>query len=83
MATTNHDRVGKALDLLKAEVGAQRGRKALDRLRNVVGRVESLWRPASAERLAGAWRARFTWVPPPTATALTGASRTGGSSSDA
>ncbi len=27
----------------------QRGREALDRLRNVVGRVESSWRPASAE----------------------------------
>jgi hypothetical protein len=31
------------------EVGGQRGREALDRLRNVVGRVESPWRPASAE----------------------------------
>ena len=31
------------------EVGGQRGREALDRLRNVVGRVESSWRPASAE----------------------------------
>jgi len=31
------------------EVGGQRGREALDRLRNVVGRVESAWRPASAE----------------------------------
>ena len=29
--------------------GGQRGREALDRLRNVVGRVESSWRPASAE----------------------------------
>ena len=29
--------------------GRQRGREALDRLRNVVGRVESSWRPASAE----------------------------------
>ena len=28
------------------EVGGQRGREALDRLRNVVGRVESSWRPA-------------------------------------
>ena len=27
----------------------ERGREALDRLRNVVGRVESSWRPASAE----------------------------------
>ncbi len=31
------------------EVGGQRGREALDRLRNVVGRVDSSWRPASAE----------------------------------
>src|SRR5215510_387955 len=31
------------------EVGGQRGREALDRLRNVVGRVESSWRPASGE----------------------------------
>ena len=31
------------------EVGGERGREALDRLRNVVGRVESSWRPASAE----------------------------------
>jgi predicted AAA+ superfamily ATPase len=30
-------------------VGGQRGREALDRLRNVIGRVESSWRPASAE----------------------------------
>ena len=32
-----------------AEVGGQRGREALDRLSNIVGRVESSWRPASAE----------------------------------
>lgn len=31
------------------EVGGQRGREALNRLRNVIGRVESSWRPASAE----------------------------------
>ena len=31
------------------EVGGRRGREALDRLRNVVARVESSWRPASAE----------------------------------
>ena len=31
------------------EVGGERGREALDRLRNVVGRVESSWKPASAE----------------------------------
>ena len=32
-----------------AEVGGIRGRDALERLRNVVARVESSWRPASAE----------------------------------
>jgi len=32
-----------------AEVGGQRGREALDRLRNVIGRLESSWRPATAE----------------------------------
>jgi predicted AAA+ superfamily ATPase len=31
------------------EVGGQRGREALERLRNAVGRVEASWRPASAE----------------------------------
>lgn len=31
------------------EVGGIRGRQALDRLRNVIGRVESSWRPATAE----------------------------------
>ena len=31
------------------EVGGIRGREALDRLQNVVGRIESSWRPASAE----------------------------------
>lgn len=31
------------------EVGGERGRTALDRLRNAVGRVESSWRPATAE----------------------------------
>jgi predicted AAA+ superfamily ATPase len=31
------------------EVGGIRGREALDRLRNVIGRVESSWRPATAE----------------------------------
>jgi predicted AAA+ superfamily ATPase len=31
------------------EVGGERGRTALDRLRNVIGRVEASWRPASAE----------------------------------
>lgn len=31
------------------EVGGLRGREALDRLRNVIGRMESSWRPASAE----------------------------------
>ena len=32
-----------------AEVGGIRGREALERLRNVVGRLESSWRPATAE----------------------------------
>src|SRR5207302_7299923 len=31
------------------EVGGERGRAELDRLRNAVGRVEASWRPASAE----------------------------------
>ncbi|MEF3274730.1 MAG: DUF499 domain-containing protein [Chloroflexus sp.] len=31
------------------EVGGLRGREALERLRNVIGRVESSWRPATAE----------------------------------
>jgi predicted AAA+ superfamily ATPase len=31
------------------EVGGERGRAALDRLRNAVGRVEASWRPASAD----------------------------------
>jgi predicted AAA+ superfamily ATPase len=31
------------------EVGGDRGRTALDRLKNAIGRVESPWRPASAE----------------------------------
>jgi len=31
------------------EVGGERGREALERLRNAVGRVEASWRPASAE----------------------------------
>ena len=33
-------------------VGGIRGREVLDRLRNVVGRIESFWRPASASRLS-------------------------------
>jgi len=32
-----------------AEVGGERGREALTRLRNVIGRLESSWRPATAE----------------------------------
>lgn len=31
------------------EVGGERGRQALERLKNSIGRVESSWRPASAE----------------------------------
>ncbi len=42
-ATTTHSHADDV------EVGGQRGREALERLRNVVGRVESSWRPASAE----------------------------------
>ncbi|HET6383335.1 MAG TPA: Swt1 family HEPN domain-containing protein [Armatimonadota bacterium] len=33
----------------EVEVGGERGRSALNRLRNAVGRVEASWRPASAE----------------------------------
>lgn len=36
-------------DANDVEVGGIRGREALDRLRNVVGRLESSWRPATAE----------------------------------
>lgn len=46
-ATTSSDSPYTRAD--DAEVGGQRGREALDRLRNVIGRVESSWRPASAE----------------------------------
>ena len=35
--------------MVRGGVGGIRGREALDRLRNVVGRVESSWRPATAE----------------------------------
>ena len=31
------------------EVGGERGRRALDRLSNIIGRLEATWRPASAE----------------------------------
>ena len=41
------------------EVGGIRGREALDRLRNVVGRVESSWRPATAEEEFGIVRRRL------------------------
>lgn len=44
--TTGSPRGGGADD---AEVGGVRGREALERLRNVVGRLESSWRPASAQ----------------------------------
>ena len=44
--TSGHGSHGDADD---AEVGGIRGREALERLRNVVARVESSWRPASAE----------------------------------
>ena len=42
-----------------AEVGGQRGRDALQRLRNVIGRVEAPWRPASAEESFGIVRRRL------------------------
>ena len=31
------------------EIGGEAGRAALDRLRNIFGRMESMWRPATAE----------------------------------
>ena len=40
---------GVSTDADDVEVGGQRGREALDRLRNVLGRIESSWRPATAE----------------------------------
>ena len=42
-----------------AEVGGLRGREALERLRNVIGRVEASWRPASAEESFGIVRRRL------------------------
>ena len=42
-----------------AEVGGQRGRDALQQLRNVIGRVEAPWRPASAEESFGIVRRRL------------------------
>ncbi|MFN3327050.1 MAG: ATP-binding protein, partial [Bryobacteraceae bacterium] len=47
------------------EVGGLRGREALDRLRNVVGRLESSWRPASAEEGFEIVRRRLFDVMPP------------------
>ena len=47
-AGLGHDRIAAHAGR-RREVGGERGREALDRLRNVVGRVESSWRPASAE----------------------------------
>jgi predicted AAA+ superfamily ATPase len=38
-----------AISASDIEVGGEAGRAALDRLRNVVGRTESSWRPASAD----------------------------------
>ena len=40
-------------------MGGQRGRDALQRLRNVIGRVEAPWRPASAEESFGIVRRRL------------------------
>jgi predicted AAA+ superfamily ATPase len=36
-------------EVADVEVGGERGRHALERLKNTIGRVESSWRPASAE----------------------------------
>jgi hypothetical protein len=36
-------------EVADVEVGGERGRHALERLKNAIGRVESSWRPASAE----------------------------------
>ena len=36
-------------EITDVEVGGERGRHALERLKNAIGRVESSWRPASAE----------------------------------
>ena len=41
------------------EVGGQRGREALDRLRNVIGRIESPWRSATMEESFGIVRQRL------------------------
>ncbi len=40
---------GSSADVDDSEVGGVRGRDALERLRNVIARVESPWRPATAE----------------------------------
>ena len=40
---------GASSDASDEEVGGERGREALGRLRNVLGRVASSWRPATAE----------------------------------
>jgi len=36
-------------EIADVEVGGERGRHALERLKNAIGRVEASWRPASAE----------------------------------
>src|SRR6266699_3142442 len=36
-------------EIADVEVGGERGRSALERLKNAIGRVESAWRPASAD----------------------------------
>ena len=46
-----------------SEVGGERGREALERLQNVIGRVASSWRPASAEEGFEIVRRRL-WVSP-------------------
>ncbi len=49
------------------EIGGDRGKEALDRLKNAIGRVESPWRPASAEESFEIVRRRlFQMVDDPT-----------------
>jgi predicted AAA+ superfamily ATPase len=44
------------------EVGGERGRAALSRLKNAIGRVESSWRPASAEEASWAAVTEIRWL---------------------
>ncbi|MGQ9865800.1 MAG: Swt1 family HEPN domain-containing protein [Pseudanabaenaceae cyanobacterium] len=47
------------------EIGGDRGKEALDRLKNAIGRVESPWRPASAEESFEIVRRRLFQPTPP------------------